>query len=58
MRKNFNGEEFARIAKEGIKAPVYIAVQWDRHIAERHPEWLIRKKDGSHEGASFLGQRS
>lgn len=40
--------------REGIKAPVYIAVQWDRYTAERHPEWLIRRRDGSHEGASFL----
>ena len=40
--------------KEGIKAPVYIAVQWDRYTAERYPEWLIRKQDGAHEGASFL----
>lgn len=38
----------------GIKAPVYIAVQWDRYTADRYPQWLIRKRDGAHEGASFL----
>ena len=47
-------EQVDALHKAGIKAPVYIAVQWDRYTAERHPEWLIRKKDGSHEGASFL----
>ncbi|MGI5959792.1 MAG: beta-galactosidase trimerization domain-containing protein [Massiliimalia sp.] len=38
---------------EGIKAPVYITVQWDYHTATTHPEWLIRKRDGSHEGGPF-----
>lgn len=52
--QNLLVEQVDALHKEGIKAPVYIAVQWDRYIAERHPEWLIRKKDGSHEGASFL----
>ena len=37
----------------GIRAPVYITVQWDYHSAENHPEWLIRKADGAHEGDSF-----
>ncbi len=37
----------------GIKAPVYITVQWDYYSATRHPEWLIRKRDGSHEGKPF-----
>lgn len=39
--------------KAGIKAPVYTTVQWDRYTAENYPQWLIRKKDGSHEGAPF-----
>jgi hypothetical protein len=47
-------EQVEALHKEGIKAPVYIAVQWDRFIAERRPEWLIRKESGAHEGASFL----
>ncbi len=36
-----------------IKAPVYVTVQWDYHTATTHPEWLVRKKDGSHEGSPF-----
>lgn len=37
----------------GIKAPVYITVQWDYYTAVRKPEWLIRKADGAHEGDAF-----
>lgn len=46
-------EQVRALHSEGIKAPVYITVQWDYQSANNHPEWLIRKKDGSHEGDSF-----
>ncbi len=46
-------EEIRALHERGIKAPVYITVQWDYHTATRHPEWLIRKPDGRHEGGSF-----
>ncbi len=46
-------EQVKALHKAGVRAPVYITVQWDYHSATTHPEWLIRKKDGSHEGASF-----
>lgn len=52
-RRNLLTEQVDALHREGISAPVYIAVQWDRYTAERRPEWLIRKEDGSHEGASF-----
>ncbi len=39
--------------RQGIKAPVYITVQWDYQSATTHPEWLIRRRDGSHEGGPF-----
>ncbi|MDY3920317.1 MAG: alpha-amylase family protein [Candidatus Limivivens sp.] len=51
--RNLLLEQVRALHSEGIKAPVYIAVQWDRYSAERYPQWLIRKADGSHEGASF-----
>ena len=46
-------DQVRALHKAGIKAPVYTTVQWDRYTAENYPQWLIRKKDGSHEGAPF-----
>lgn len=37
----------------GVRAPVYITVQWDYQSAISRPEWLIRNKDGSHQGPAF-----
>jgi len=51
--KNLLLEQVRALHKEGIRAPVYITVQWDLQSAKSHPEWLIRKKDGSHEGGPF-----
>ena len=51
--KNLLVEQVRVLHKEGINAPVYITVQWDYHSATTHPEWLIRKRDGSHEGGAF-----
>ena len=31
----------------GVKCPVYFTVGWSVNDAENHPEWCIRKKDGS-----------
>lgn len=39
--------------KNDIKVPVYTTVQWDMYTAVRHPEWLVRKTDGSCEGDYF-----
>lgn len=50
---NLMVDQVRALHKVGIKAPVYITVQWDYHSATTHPEWLIRKKDGSHEGGPF-----
>ena len=51
---NLLREQVDALHEAGIRAPIYITVQWDRYTAERHPEWLIRKSDGSHEGGSFM----
>lgn len=52
--KNLLVEEVHALHKEHIKAPVYITVQWDYYSATHHPEWLIRKPGGAHEGDSFM----
>ena len=52
-RRNLLLEQVRALHSRGIKAPVYITVQWDYHTASTHPEWLIRKADGAHEGGPF-----
>ncbi|MEG0767413.1 MAG: beta-galactosidase trimerization domain-containing protein, partial [Clostridia bacterium] len=52
-RRNLLIEQVRALHAVGIKAPVYITVQWDYHSATTHPEWLIRKRDGAHEGDAF-----
>jgi hypothetical protein len=51
--KNLLIEQVRALHAEGLRAPVYITVQWDRHSASTHLEWLIRKRDGAHEGGAF-----
>ncbi len=53
VAKNLLLDQVQALHAVGIKAPVYITVQWDYQQANRHPEWLIRKKDGSQEGGPF-----
>lgn len=52
-RPNLLVEQVEALHAVGVRAPVYITVQWDYHVATTHPEWLIRKPDGSHEGPPF-----
>ena len=51
--RNLLLEQIDALHKYGINAPVYITVQWDYQAAKHHPEWLIRKKSGAHEGEPF-----
>ena len=52
-QRNLLLEQVRALHSRGIKAPVYITVQWDYHTASTHPEWLIRKADGAREGGPF-----
>ena len=51
--RNLLLEQVRALHEKGVRAPVYITVQWDYYSAVRHPEWLIRKADGAHEGSPF-----
>ena len=53
-RPNLVIDQVKALHDVGIKAPIYITVQWDYFLAKRRPEWLIRKPGGNHEGQSFL----
>ncbi|OOH90548.1 hypothetical protein BMT54_04520 [Pasteurellaceae bacterium 15-036681] len=47
------GEQLKACKKHGIKAPVYMPIQWDQFIAENHPEWCMRNKQGGEIVASW-----
>ena len=53
IEKNLLLKQVKALHARGIKAPVYVTVQWDLYTASRHPEWLIRNKDYSHLGGGF-----
>lgn len=53
VRKNLLLEQVRALHAQGIRAPIYLPIQWDYYSALHHPEWLIRRRDGSHEGPSF-----
>jgi hypothetical protein len=53
QNRNLLVEQVKALHEAGVRAPVYITVQWDYHTATTKPEWLIRKLDGSHEGGPF-----
>lgn len=54
VNRNLLADQVRAMHAEGVRAPVYITVQWDYHSATTRPEWLIRKQDGSHEGGPFM----
>ena len=39
-------EQIAACHARGIKAPIYVSIQWDALQAELHSEWLVRAPDG------------
>lgn len=41
------GAEIEACHEIGVKCPIYFTVGWSARDAEEHPEWCIRKKDGS-----------
>lgn len=52
-RRDLMLEQVRALHAAGIRAPIYITVQWDLYSASSRPEWLVRKPGGSHEGGSF-----
>jgi len=49
------GEMLVALRREGIRAPVYIAVGWEEDAAARHPEWRQMRADGSFARATLSG---
>jgi hypothetical protein len=48
--KNLLKEQVDACHKRGIRAPIYVTIQWDNYHAQRNPEWLVITKDGKQEG--------
>ena len=51
LKRDLLKEQIEACHAVDIKVPIYITVGWDEYIANRHPEWLERKPDGSPYGA-------
>ena len=47
-------QQVRALHSRNIKAPIYTTAQWDIKAAIEHPEWLVRKQDGSHEGGPLF----
>ena len=48
--RNLLKQQIEACHRRGIKAPIYLPVQWDQYTAERHPEWLTMTAEGRQEG--------
>jgi hypothetical protein len=45
-RPNLLAEQIEACHKRGIRAPIYITVQWDQFTADRHRDWLCIDAEG------------
>jgi len=47
LKRDLLGEQIAACHEIGVRAPIYLTVGWSANDAEAHPEWCVRKKDGT-----------
>ncbi len=52
LTRNLLKEQIEACHARGIRAPIYITVQWDHFTAERRPEWRMVTADGRLEGTA------
>ncbi len=53
-RPNLLAEQIAACHARGIKAPIYVTVQWDQWTADRHRDWLCIDETGKEYGTAPL----
>lgn len=53
LQRDLLGEQLQACRAEGIKAPVYMPIQWDQFISENYPHWCMRNKSGQDIVASW-----
>jgi hypothetical protein len=46
LERNLLKEQIDACHARGIRAPIYVTVQWDYFTANEHPEWLAQDEDG------------
>ncbi len=47
LRRDLLGEQIAACHAIGVAAPIYYTVGWSANDAATHPEWCVRRLDGS-----------
>jgi hypothetical protein len=50
LTRNLLKEQIEACHARGIRAPIYLTVQWDHFTANQHPEWRVVQPDGRLEG--------
>ncbi len=52
MEQGFDlaGEMISACHEIGVRAPLYLTLGWSAHDAIEHPEWVVKKADGSMSG--------
>lgn len=45
LQRDLLGEQVAACRRAGVRVSAYYCVTWDNYLAERHPEWLVFKRD-------------
>jgi hypothetical protein len=58
LKTDLLGRMLAAGREADINMPVYITVQWNVKAAREHPEWVVRKPDGTMEGPPVLHPHS
>lgn len=53
LQRDLLGEQLAICKANGVKAPVYMPIQWDQFVSENYPEWCMRTKEGKDIVASW-----
>ncbi|MHC4884640.1 MAG: beta-galactosidase trimerization domain-containing protein [Planctomycetota bacterium] len=46
LTRNLLKEQIEACHARGIKAPVYVSIQWDAQMIDEHPEWCVRHEWG------------
>jgi Hypothetical glycosyl hydrolase 6/Beta-galactosidase trimerisation domain len=47
LKRDLLNQQIQACHRRGIRAPIYITVQWDYYTAIRHPDWVCLDKNGS-----------
>ena len=47
LKLDLMGRQIAASHEIGVRAPIYYTVGWSVHDAVTHPEWVVKRKDGS-----------